>query len=687
MTLNRILSVDAPEGSWHVDRGLAALDAALAGQNTRLARTDAGSAALELRLAADAGLSAEGYRLEQHPVAGAVITRIVAADAVGARYALSDLAEHLRAGGEVATAAARTSAPRFLFRAVKFNLPWMSYRQHPSLQLHDQTCRDLGFWAGFLDMMADNRFNVLSLWSQHPFHLLVRPIGFPEAWDLDDAEFARWQGLWRGLFALAKERGIATYLVNWNIFVSPGFARAHGLAYSVNGGAHFGDGDRTAMVKRFTRTTITQVIDEYPDLDGLGITLGERMGGMNPQEREDWMLETIAAGITAAKRPIRFIHRGPLSADKGSGGSTSDEAICVTRAGITAMQLDAPAIVELKYNWSHGHSTPRLRIVHGGAIKDGYWNPPPVDYRLAWTVRNEDFFVLRWGEPGFIREFLANNGQAWVAGCFIGSECSIPAAEYVMRPEAKAPWRHAYERQWLFWRLWGRLLHDPATPDRVFSSDFDQRYGPGTGAALLPAFAHACRMPLRLASFMSPTWDFTLYAEGFLAVGEQRKAFISIEDMITVTPLESDLIGIGEFVANGACAGRITPLQLADELDRDGAMTLTLIEPFAQTGGNLVFELADLRAWAALSRYFAAKLRGAVALARFRCGHGSACQSEALAHLEAALLRWDEVIAAAAPMHPEIPLIHTEQTPFAWSLYRRDVVHDLELVRGATAPQ
>jgi len=688
------LSVYAPISGWHVERGLGDLSAALATGGGSLQRVESDQRpALAIQVdGTAAGLPAEGYRLEQRDWRGAPTTVIYAADGVGARYALSDLAAHVRSGGTLVDAPARVQVPRFPFRAVKFNLPWMGYREHASLQLHDATCRDLGFWAGFLDMMADNRFNVLSLWSQHPFHLLVRPIGFPEAWIADDAEFAGWQAFWRGLFALAKERDIETYLVNWNIFVPPGFARAHGLDYSHDGTTHYGDGDRSEAVKGLTRTSITQVIDEYPDLSGLGITLGERMGGMTPQEREDWLLETFAAGMKAARRPVKFIHRGPLSADKGSGGSTSADSIAITRAGISAMGLASPAVVELKYNWSHGHSTPHLRIVHGGAIADGYWNPPPQDYRLAWTVRNEDFFVLRWGEPGFIRDFIANNGQPWVTGCFIGSECSIPADEYVMRPEVNAPWRYAYQRQWLFWRLWGRLLHDPATPDAVFTADFDARYGAGTGAGLLAASARACRMPLRFASFIEITWDFTSYAEGFLRpVGqpEGKGPFLGIDELIRMRPVEPTLMGIDEFLvdAGGAhAAGRLTPLQLAAELERDGTEALALIVPFAERGGAIAFELVDLRIWAGLSRYFAAKLRGAVALARFRRGDGPGAGAEALAALEGALTHWDEVIAASAPVHREVPLIHTGETPFSWARYRSAVEDDLAVARRETRP-
>ena len=65
----------------------------------------------------------------------------------------------------------KQQAPQIEFRAIKFNLPWAPYRNSESLSLHKETVRDINFWKEFLDMMAENRFNVLSLWSQHPYQL------------------------------------------------------------------------------------------------------------------------------------------------------------------------------------------------------------------------------------------------------------------------------------------------------------------------------------------------------------------------------------------------------------------------------------------------------------------------------------------------------------------------------------
>jgi hypothetical protein len=60
-------------------------------------------------------------------------------------YGTLELAEQFRAGG-LAGVRPGVANPRFPFRAIKFNLPWSSYRVDPALQLHHDTVRDLKFW-------------------------------------------------------------------------------------------------------------------------------------------------------------------------------------------------------------------------------------------------------------------------------------------------------------------------------------------------------------------------------------------------------------------------------------------------------------------------------------------------------------------------------------------------------------
>jgi hypothetical protein len=397
--------------------------------------------------------------------------QIKAGDPSGLMYGLLDMKEQLENGQK--NIAAKSESPHLAFRAIKFNLPWMSYRTGEALQLHSETVRDTTYWHEFLDMMAQNRFNVLTLWSQHPFHYMVKTEKYPEACAFPDEELAEWQLFWHTLFRMAKERGIETYIINWNIFVSPEFAKAHGVAeYSINNDYFINQGDTSELVKDYMRESVKAVIDTYPDLTGLGISLGEGMGGMTPEEREQWLLDSFIEGVRQASRKIKFIHRIPFSANTGSGGSTSVDVEQMTRTTLDTLScFIGPIQTELKFNWSHAHSSPALVKVHGGELTDTYWNPNPENYKLAWMMRNEDFFMLRWGQPEFIRRHIAENAQPYVNGYYVGSECYIPAKDYITSLKGSG-YTYAFERQWMFYKNWGRLLYNPHTPDTVFEQAF-----------------------------------------------------------------------------------------------------------------------------------------------------------------------------------------------------------------------
>ncbi len=131
---------------------------------------------------------------------------VMARNQTGAMYGTLDLAEQIQTNNGLKNVEQKLSNPRFEFRAIKFNLPWSSYRpsENPAMSLHTETCRSLHFWQRFLDMMAENRFNVLSLWNLHPFTYMIRPKGFVEACPFSDRELAQWQRFWRRLFRMAK---------------------------------------------------------------------------------------------------------------------------------------------------------------------------------------------------------------------------------------------------------------------------------------------------------------------------------------------------------------------------------------------------------------------------------------------------------------------------------------------------
>jgi hypothetical protein len=66
-------------------------------------------------------------------------------------------------------------------------------------------------------MMVENRFNTLTLWNLHPYTFMIKPKNFPEASPWSDQEMQTWKKLFGSIFRMAKERGIDTYVIPFNI--------------------------------------------------------------------------------------------------------------------------------------------------------------------------------------------------------------------------------------------------------------------------------------------------------------------------------------------------------------------------------------------------------------------------------------------------------------------------------------
>ena len=633
---------------------------------------------------------------------------ITGGNGTGVIYGSLSIAEDLRNGIKLQNIKASTEKPHVPFRAIKFDLPWDTYRRSTALDLHVETCKDINYWEAFLDMMVENRFNTLTLWNLHPYTYMIKAKNFPEASPFTDEELKEWQTLFHGIFALAKQRGIDTYIFPFNIFVSPSFAKAHNVA--MDNPVHdffFGKADTSEIVKRYTRESVTQLLQEYPELSGMGLTHGEYMGGMTPKQREDWMNEVMIAGMRQANRKVKLVHRIPLSANTGSGGSTSMETERLTRAVIEAEGnldfIEKPIWADLKFNWSHAHSSPKLVKVHGGKMYDALFNPLPENYKITWTARNEDFFCLRWGVPQFVRDHIAENTPPYVGGYFVGSETYIPAKDYFTKPGMKVDWKYAFERQWLFYKLWGRLLYNPATPNGKFQAEFTRRYGL-QGANLLQASALAGTTPLRLASAFDFTWDFTLYSEGFLALDSRvkRVEYISLERLMKQPATDPNYVSVFNYV-NAISSGdpfaknKITPPVLIQMLERDANKALDLIKNIKTEGNNsLMYEVADIKTWANLGLHFAEKLKGAVALQTYKVQGGEEHKQNAVKHLKNALKFWDVVIAITRPIYNDMPLVHyseengkhwreNDNLRFHWALIRPSVAKDIEYAEKFTA--
>ena len=657
------------------------LEATLARQGMTLRFIEDENAAADLT----ARLITEGSRADGEVDDGFELTKssgnfaLLAPHRRGLMYGLLHIAASLDHGQTWRELEAYSVSAQYPFRAIKFNLPWFAYRSGENLSLHMETARDLEYWASFLDMMVENKFNTLTLWNLHPYMYMVQSKSFPEASPFTEEEMTAWRSFWNALFRMAKTRGIDTYIVNWNIFVSEEFSRAYNIAEYSESSGFWGDGESNELIEQYTREMVAQTIDEYPDLTGIGLTLGERMGGMTSEERRDWIDRTIIAGFKSAKRRARLIYRAPLSAGTSSHGTVSVTTERLTRNTIENMGLDENVWIEFKFNWSHAHSAPKVQIVHGGMLTDTYWEPLSDKYKGVWTMRNEDFFVMRWAQPDFIRDFIRHNSQPYIGGALIGSETYIPAKDYITRDEHRT-WNYAFERQWLFYKVWGNLLYDKNIPDAFFAASLAHKFDLDDGSALLNAWKLGSMNANRMASFFRGTWDATLYTEGFTSIGGH---FINLNQFIGHPVLDSSYVNIEDFVDGDFDPSRhVTPLELADRTEEESQSALEIVETIESENPSkaLQIELTDIKFWAQHGLYFADKIRGGVALQKFRRDGKQPDQEAAIQALERALDHWNHMVTLAERYNrPVIPYQFDQN--FSWRKHIEHASYDVTIAR------
>ena len=610
----------------------------------------------KVAITVDRSLGAEAFRIRGRAITGG--------DERGAMYGALDYAEQIELHG---AARDKESRPSLGVRALKFNipLPGTGYLSEEDLA-NNQWFWDLNYWRAFLDMAARNRYNALTFWSAHPFDRMTRIPKYPEATDVPAAELDRNIAFFRNLFQMAADRGLDVYMVTWNIHVSRAFAKAHNIAAA---------GFDSPLVRDYQREAIKALFATYPALTGAGTTVGERMPNMTTREKLDYVAETYLAALKEIGRPAPFILRYWQSEPEEMA------------AMLDRVKYPGPVYLDIKFNGEHMYSSTKQHVLDQRWLKlaPGHW-------KLLWHLRNDCLFILRWGDPDFVRAAVENMSGS--AGFVEGSELDVPGVDRFHTPEAAAhlDWRYKFEKHWFRYMLWGRLGY-AAEPEATWRAHYTRRFG-AAGADIFEATRQASKI---LPSVTSYHWNYMngdWYPEGSIGTWntayEQprvnyRRAtmYHDIRTYIFNTTIDDSLTGIPEFIA-GKRGGEL-PMQVAARIEGYGRRALELTRTAAKKVERGQKEWActqmDLEAAANLGIYHAEKLRGAVDLARVILDGNEKARPAAVRSLENSLAAWKKVVAATAPHY--IPHEVWLFGQFDWKRYTPDVEKDIRIAREA----
>jgi hypothetical protein len=626
---------------------------------------------------ATTGLLREGYAIQRVATAKTTNWWVIGKDAAGAMYGGLELAEAVQLANGLGGVTDRQTNPYLEKRGIKFNIP-LDARTPSYSDDADSAQANIGhmwekdFWAAKLDEMARHRYNLLSLWSLHPFPSLVKVAEYPDValadvkrrdgpmWDATlrghKMYQASWElttlkqmtieekiAFWRWVMQYARDRGIECYVMTWNIFVYGTESTRYGIT----------DSPTNAVTKDYFRKSVRALCNTYPLLAGVGLTTGENMGKIDDEQKEHWAWDTYGLGISdamadaknpqspfyAPDRKISLIHRAHEADLK--------QIIEVFSALPGRTNADSTLLFSFKYSQAHMHSSTKPLFIH----RNDWFKNIPAGSKILLTVRNDDMYNLRWGDPDFARAYLANLPDlSKIAGVYIGPDGYTWGREYVST-EPDSPRQLVIEKMWYSFLLYGRLAYDPTIPNSRFEAIVGERFPTVSASKLFEGWASVSKILPLTTRFYWGSLDFQWYPEACWSLDgfESVEKFIKPRWKPMSAGADGDrplLMSVKDFVDGKKPDGRMTPEQVADQLQQFAARGLTSIAGLdAGSNKELRQTLGDIKAMAALGSYYAEKIRGAVALYRYETGKDAADHARARKHLIAASNHWKQYAA------------------------------------------
>ena len=571
-------------------------------------------------------LGTEGYAIRLTRQDRLVTVWAIGADATGAMYAGLALAETISQDGVKGLAEA-DCRPYIAKRGLKMNIPLdartPSYADcGDAAQQNIVVMWDIEFWKDQLDHMARHRYNTLTLWTPHPFPSFVKVPEYPDV-ALDDVKIAdiNWRqwfpknaggagarsvtteilenlktvkkisiqekiDFWRDVMQYGHDRGIEFHIITWNIFVWAADGK-YGITNSVD----------NEITIDYLRKSVRCLFETYPLLAGIGVTAGEHMKGLSPDEKEQWLWKTYGLGVMDAKkafpdRPIRFIHRYWMSKipeiTKHFDGFDED----------------------VEFNFSFKYAKARLYAHTDPGFVDDILSGAPEGTKWWWNLRNDDIFYFRWGDADYVREFINHFPPAeQTEGFHMGSDGYVWGREFVST-DPDSVRQLEIEKHWYNFMLWGRLGYDPNLSNDFFEKAMQQRFSGKPTQKLQEVWARASKIIPAVNREHWHDWDYQWAVEACSG----RKRYHAITD---------------ECWKSGG-------LTAANEIQGHASFVLKELPKLQKIKGDKIWQrtLGDIEAMAHLGNYYAEKIHAA--------DNKENNPKQAIVHLKMALKYWEK---------------------------------------------
>jgi len=576
------------------------------------------------------------------------------ADDRGVMYALLEAAESIAAGDSPDLFAAIHEVeekPTIRDRALSV---YTMNRAHWESRFYDEA-----YWKRYFDVLAADRFNRFLIvfgyenggFLAPPYPYFFDTPGFPGVHmvDLTAEQQRRNLAALNRLTELAHERGLTVTLGIWDHIYRAGVQ---------TGGADWLDefkgrpipnsvaGVTTENLNSYTLASLRELLVRVPGVDALQFRAHEESGLKREEMEGFWRAVFKDLQITKPGMMIEL-----------RGKNTPDAVIQ------SALDLGVNLRIETKY-WMEQMGLP-FHPVHVNPQdqhnrRHGYADflRYPQHYQMTWRLWNGGTTrVLLWGDPEYVRRYDASTAlydspnwdvQEPLATKMEAQRPDMPAFD--LMPAKYRYYDYEFERYWQFYKLWGRLGYNPATPAEVWDRDFRRRFGNAALSVEAGLQSASQVLPMIVAS-VDPYTGFPT-TRGWVerqTLGDSLADYAKNEGT-DVELFENFAHAAQRILANGATA-KVTPDATSRWFDTTADAVLANVRSAEaaigeKRGNEFDSTITDFKILAQLARFHARRSLAAVHYNLFLLGHKKNELLAATAGEQAAVAAWRELVDA-----------------------------------------
>ena len=604
----------------------------------------------------------ESFLIRKFKRDGKTVVLVAGVDARGLMYALLDVAERVgwaKSAGqpfsEVRDAQEKPYAPERALSLYTFNRAYWESRFY-----------DEAYWARYLDMLAQNRFNSLVLVFGYENGGFLAPC-YPYFFDVPEFPEVRMVGLTREqqqrnlsalnrLIQMAHDCGLNFTAGIWDHIYRggvqgggiPGADEATrkpvpGLVWGVTG----------ENLVPYTKSALASFVKLVPAVDAIQFRMHDE-SGLKPSEQEAFWRDVFQMmRETAPNLRLDLRAKGlPDSVIESAAGAGVPFRI-TTKYWMEQMGLPFhPTHINTQNQFDRRHSYADLLRY-------------PQRYKMHWRLWNGGTArVLLWGDPDYARRF-AESTRLYDGDGFEVNEplCTkMEAQPHEAKPfdllqPAHRYYDYEFERYWHFFQAFGRVGYNPSTPQEVWQREFEKRFGPEA--------APFVEKGLHQASWVLPRIVASCYPYGAFPMTRGWAEKQRLGDLPAYARAEgSDIQQFASFdeEARMVLEGGETAKTRPGENSRWFAQTAADISAQVAEAGkrigsrrNQEFDstITDLKIMANLALFHSRRIPAAVSFRLFERTKDPQALDDAIAAERSAVEAWRQLVAAASDFYTE----------------------------------